>query len=290
MTRILLVEDNEMNRDMLSRRLARKGFEVLLATDGEQAVTMTVAELPDLVLLDMNLPLKDGWSAAREIRADPRCRGIPIIALTAHAMSDDRAVRWRRAATTTRPSRSTSRACSTRSRHCSRHAAARTPRHEPAATADDRDLQRAAAVRGQRRHLFDRQPHHPRFARRGQRRGAGPDQRQHVRQDMDDVHKQLLVLVTLHESTGQGISAPEAERTREAIAGLRQLIARMERNTNEDSAAAHAALQAHAQTLFADWENVLSELRRQGTRGLSAAELKAAYAGVERALAEFEAP
>lgn len=90
MTRILLVEDNEMNRDMLSRRLARKGFEVLLAIDGEQAVTMTVAELPDLVLLDMNLPLKDGWSAAREIRADARCRGIPIIALTAHAMSDDR--------------------------------------------------------------------------------------------------------------------------------------------------------------------------------------------------------
>lgn len=90
MTRILLVEDNEMNRDMLSRRLARKGFEVLLAIDGEQAVTMTVAELPDLVLLDMNLPLKDGWSAAREIRADARCLGIPIIALTAHAMSDDR--------------------------------------------------------------------------------------------------------------------------------------------------------------------------------------------------------
>ena len=90
MPKILLVEDNEMNRDMLSRRLARKGFEVLLAVDGEQAVTMTVAELPDLVLLDMNLPLKDGWSAAREIRADPRCRGIPIIALTAHAMSDDR--------------------------------------------------------------------------------------------------------------------------------------------------------------------------------------------------------
>ena len=87
MTRILLVEDNEMNRDMLSRRLARKGFEVLLAIDGEQAVTMTVAELPDLVLLDMNLPLKDGWSAAREIRADARCRGIPIIALTAHAMA-----------------------------------------------------------------------------------------------------------------------------------------------------------------------------------------------------------
>jgi DNA-binding response OmpR family regulator len=90
MTRILLVEDNEMNRDMLSRRLARKGFEVLLAVDGEQAVTMTVTGQPDLVLLDMNLPLKDGWSAAREIRADARCQGIPIIALTAHAMSDDR--------------------------------------------------------------------------------------------------------------------------------------------------------------------------------------------------------
>jgi DNA-binding response OmpR family regulator len=90
MTRILLVEDNEMNRDMLSRRLARKGFEVLLALDGEQAVTMTVTEQPELVLMDMNLPLKDGWSAAREIRADARCQGIPIIALTAHAMSDDR--------------------------------------------------------------------------------------------------------------------------------------------------------------------------------------------------------
>ena len=79
-----------MNRDMLSRRLARKGFEVLLAIDGEQAVAMTVAGQPDLVLMDMNLPLKDGWSAAREIRADARCRDIPIIALTAHAMSDDR--------------------------------------------------------------------------------------------------------------------------------------------------------------------------------------------------------
>ena len=90
MPKILLVEDNEMNRDMLSRRLARKGFEVLLALDGEQAVTMTVTEQPELVLMDMNLPLKDGWSAAREIRADARCQGIPIIALTAHAMSDDR--------------------------------------------------------------------------------------------------------------------------------------------------------------------------------------------------------
>ena len=91
MTRILLVEDNEKNRDMLSRRLARRGFEVLLAPDGEQAVAMTVSGQPDLVLMDMNLPLKDGWSAAREIRADARCARIPIIALTAHAMSDDRA-------------------------------------------------------------------------------------------------------------------------------------------------------------------------------------------------------
>ena len=90
MTRILLVEDNEMNRDMLSRRLARRGFEVLIAEDGEQAVRMALAELPDLVLMDMNLPLKDGWDAAREIRASPAGAAIPIIALTAHAMSDDR--------------------------------------------------------------------------------------------------------------------------------------------------------------------------------------------------------
>ncbi|MFM7274857.1 MAG: response regulator [Gammaproteobacteria bacterium] len=90
MRRILLVEDNEMNRDMLSRRLARRGFEVLLATDGEQAVRMALAERPDVVLMDMNLPLKDGWQAAREIRADPRSEGLGIIALTAHAMADDR--------------------------------------------------------------------------------------------------------------------------------------------------------------------------------------------------------
>lgn len=91
MTRILLVEDNEMNRDMLSRRLARKGFEVLLAVDGEEAVAITLEQQPDIVLLDMNLPLKDGWTAAREIRADARGQHVPIIALTAHAMSDDRA-------------------------------------------------------------------------------------------------------------------------------------------------------------------------------------------------------
>jgi DNA-binding response OmpR family regulator len=90
MTRILLVEDNEMNRDMLSRRLARRGFEVLMAEDGEKAVLMALSERPDLVLMDMNLPLKDGWQAAREIRASPAGAGIRIIALTAHAMSDDR--------------------------------------------------------------------------------------------------------------------------------------------------------------------------------------------------------
>ena len=90
MPKILIVEDNEMNRDMLSRRLMRKGFEVLLAIDGEQAVSTALGELPDIVLMDMNLPLKDGWSAAREIRDDPRGAHLPIIALTAHAMSDDR--------------------------------------------------------------------------------------------------------------------------------------------------------------------------------------------------------
>ena len=90
MNRVLLVEDNEMNRDMLSRRLARKGFEVLLAADGEEALEIARRERPELVLMDMNLPVKDGWTAAREIRQDPQLREIPIIALTAHAMSDDR--------------------------------------------------------------------------------------------------------------------------------------------------------------------------------------------------------
>jgi CheY-like chemotaxis protein len=90
MSRILLVEDNEMNRDMLSRRLARRGFEVLLATDGEQAVRLALSERPDVVLMDMNLPVKDGWQAAHEIRADPRGKGLAIIALTAHAMAEDR--------------------------------------------------------------------------------------------------------------------------------------------------------------------------------------------------------
>ena len=91
MKRILLVEDNEMNRDMLSRRLARRGYEVVIAVDGEEAVSMARLGRPDIVLMDMNLPLKDGWTAAREIRTDPETATIPIIALTAHAMSDDRA-------------------------------------------------------------------------------------------------------------------------------------------------------------------------------------------------------
>ena len=91
MTRILLVEDNEMNRDMLSRRLARRGYDVVLAVDGEQAVTLARLGRPDLVLMDMDLPIKDGWSAAREIRHGSENANVPIIALTAHAMSDDRA-------------------------------------------------------------------------------------------------------------------------------------------------------------------------------------------------------
>lgn len=91
MTRILLVEDNEMNREMLSRRLQRKGFEVLLAVDGLQGVAMAQADRPDLILMDMSLPGIDGWEATRRIKADPATRATPVIALTAHAMSDDRA-------------------------------------------------------------------------------------------------------------------------------------------------------------------------------------------------------
>ena len=90
MPRILLVEDNEMNRDMLSRRLIRRSYEVLLAVDGEQGVAMAQTEAPDLVLMDISLPVMDGWEAARRLKADPRTRGIPIIALTAHAMVGDR--------------------------------------------------------------------------------------------------------------------------------------------------------------------------------------------------------
>jgi CheY-like chemotaxis protein len=90
MPKILLVEDNEMNRDMLSRRLTRKGFEVVIAVDGGQGVDMAHSENPDLILMDMSLPVKDGWTATKEIKADDSTKDVPIIALTAHAMSGDR--------------------------------------------------------------------------------------------------------------------------------------------------------------------------------------------------------
>jgi two-component system, cell cycle response regulator DivK len=88
--KILLVEDNEMNRDMLSRRLRRKGFEVVMAVDGQEGVDKALAELPDLVLMDMSLPVLDGWEATRRIKAGEQTRTIPVIALTAHAMVGDR--------------------------------------------------------------------------------------------------------------------------------------------------------------------------------------------------------
>jgi CheY-like chemotaxis protein len=90
MPKILLVEDNEMNRDMLSRRLMRKGYEVIMALDGAQGVEAASSQNPDLILMDMSLPVIDGWEATRRIKAAPATRAIPVIALTAHAMSDDR--------------------------------------------------------------------------------------------------------------------------------------------------------------------------------------------------------
>jgi two-component system cell cycle response regulator DivK len=89
MTRILLVEDNEMNRDMLSRRLERKEFEVIIAVDGQAGVNMADSEAPDLILMDLSLPVIDGWEATRQIKANPATQSIPVIALTAHAMSGD---------------------------------------------------------------------------------------------------------------------------------------------------------------------------------------------------------
>ena len=89
MPKILLVEDNEMNRDMLSRRLQRKGYEVVIAVDGEQGVAMASSERPDLILMDMSLPILDGWEATRKIKAAPESRAVPVIALTAHAMAGD---------------------------------------------------------------------------------------------------------------------------------------------------------------------------------------------------------
>jgi CheY-like chemotaxis protein len=90
MPKILLVEDNEMNRDMLSRRLQRKGYEVVIAVDGGDGVTKARAEKPDLILMDMSLPVLDGWDATRRIRSEEDTRATPIIALTAHAMAGDR--------------------------------------------------------------------------------------------------------------------------------------------------------------------------------------------------------
>jgi two-component system cell cycle response regulator DivK len=90
MAKVLLVEDNEMNRDMLSRRLVKKGYDVVMAVDGEAAVRMAEVEAPDIILMDMSLPLIDGWEATRRVRANPATQAIPVIALTAHAMAGER--------------------------------------------------------------------------------------------------------------------------------------------------------------------------------------------------------
>ena len=89
MSKILLVEDNEMNRDMLTRRLERKGFEVVIAIDGQAGVDMASSVNPDIILMDLSLPVMDGWEATRQIKADTATQGIPVIALTAHAMAGD---------------------------------------------------------------------------------------------------------------------------------------------------------------------------------------------------------
>jgi len=90
MAKILLIEDNEMNRDMLSRRLTRRGYEVTIAIDGRQGVDMAASDKPDLILMDMSLPIMDGWDATRHLKAQPKTQAIPVIALTAHAMASDR--------------------------------------------------------------------------------------------------------------------------------------------------------------------------------------------------------
>ncbi|MBI2812686.1 MAG: response regulator [Opitutae bacterium] len=90
MPKLLLVEDNEMNRDMLSRRLEKRGYTLSLAVDGGQGVALAKSELPDLILMDMSLPVLDGWEATKQLKADPATKGIPVIALTAHAMESDR--------------------------------------------------------------------------------------------------------------------------------------------------------------------------------------------------------
>ena len=89
MSKILLVEDNEMNRDMLSRRLVKRGYDVVIAIDGQEGVAKAQSESPDLILMDMSLPVVDGWEATRRIKSDPATRAIPVIALTAHAMAGD---------------------------------------------------------------------------------------------------------------------------------------------------------------------------------------------------------
>jgi CheY-like chemotaxis protein len=90
MPKILLVEDNEMNRDMLTRRLEKRGYTIAIAVDGGAGVALAKSELPDLILMDMSLPVLDGWDATKQVKADPATKGIPIIALTAHAMEGDR--------------------------------------------------------------------------------------------------------------------------------------------------------------------------------------------------------
>ncbi|PIG93068.1 response regulator [Gloeocapsopsis sp. IPPAS B-1203] len=90
MTKILIVEDNDMNRDMLSRRLTRKGYDIVFAVDGAQGLSMTSSENPDIILMDMSLPVIDGWEATRQLKVNPQTQNIPVIALTAHAMSGDR--------------------------------------------------------------------------------------------------------------------------------------------------------------------------------------------------------
>jgi two-component system cell cycle response regulator DivK len=90
MTKVLLVEDNEMNRDMLSRRLIRRGYQVVFAMDGQQGIDLARSERPDVILMDMSLPIVDGWEASRRLKADDATRSVPVIGLTAHAMNGDR--------------------------------------------------------------------------------------------------------------------------------------------------------------------------------------------------------
>ena len=90
MTKVLVVEDNEMNRDMLSRRLTRRGFQVILAVDGQLGVDLARSERPDIILMDMSLPVMDGWEATRRVKSDDATRSVPVIGLTAHAMAGDR--------------------------------------------------------------------------------------------------------------------------------------------------------------------------------------------------------